>query len=158
MDTKLMPFLVWDYQLEAALDSIANGNTSEGYFVLSHYIHDIDSGNTPDPRAQKFVIDALKEILTTHDAGEKVDFGMIFKMKMGKNRPPLLFQGRFNRTLQYGNEISQLMLSGKKNYEAINVVASKYKKSTKNIQGYWTDFNKIVEGKSVKSKKAKQED
>ncbi len=158
METNLMPFLVWDYQLEAALDRIANGNISEGHVVLSHYLHDIETGNTPDPRAKKFVIDALKEILTTHDAGKEVDFGMIFKMKMGKKRPPLSFKGRFNRTLQYGNEITQLMLSGKKNYEAINEVATKYKKSSKNILEYWTEFNKIVEGKSVKSKKAKQVD
>jgi hypothetical protein len=158
METNVIPFFVWDEQLDAALENIANGNTSEGYIVLSHFVHDIDTGNTPDPRAQKFVIDALKEVVTTHDAGEKVDFGMIFKMKLGKKRPPLSFKGRFKRTFQYGNEITQLMLSGKNNYEAINEVASKYKRSCKNILEYWTEFNKIVEGKSVKPKKTRLKD
>lgn len=155
METNLIPFLVWDEQLDTALEHIAHGNTSEGYVVLSHFVHELDTGNTPDPRANKFVVDALKEILTTHSAGEKIEFEMIFRMKSQKGRPKLLSTGSYNRALKYGGEITQLLMTGKKLYEAINETANKYKRSPKNIQEYLTRFNKIVEGKTEKPKKSK---
>lgn len=146
METNLLPFLVWDEQLDAAFESIANGNYSDGHIILSHVVHKMDSGNTPDTRAIKFVIEAFKEILIDYEAGSSVDFSKAFRMQSEKGRPPLSAKGRYKRALQYGGEVAQLMNAGITNNIAIEEVSKKYKRSMKNIQDYYTLFNKIVAG------------
>ena len=141
MQTNIMPFFVWDEQLDTALDKIANGNSSEGYVVLSHFVTAAGSGNNPDPRAMKFVIDAFNEILSQYHAGDDIDFATPLKMKRSRGRAT---KNKFRLALQYGDEIMQLKHSGLTSEKALASVAKKYGQTAETIAKYYTIYNKIV--------------
>lgn len=146
----LMPFFVWDKDFDNTIEKIANGNDSEGHVILSHFVHNIESGMPPDPRAMQFVVKALKEVLFDFQDGNKVCFAKAFKMVKKKGRPPLSPNGEFERAYQYGGEVNQLMFSGISNKEAMTLVAEKYKISKKTVQNYYTLLNKIIDGFPLK--------
>lgn len=142
MQTNIMPFLVWNEQLDTALEKIANGNTSEGYVVLSHFVNAVGSGNNPDPRAMKFIMDAFNEILSQYHAGDVIDFATPLKMKRSRGRAS---KNQYNLALQYGDEIMQLKHSGLTSKKAFASVAKKYKQTADTIEKYYTIYNKMVD-------------
>ncbi len=141
METNILPFLVWDEQLDTALEQIAHGNTSEGYVVLSHFVNTAGSGGNPDPKAMKFVIEAFSEILLQYHSGDKIDFATALKMKRSRGRAS---KGKFYLALRYGDEITQLQQYGFTSKKAFAIVAKKYGHTDETIEKYYTIYNKIA--------------